>query len=67
MNNDTHKLECDIDIMDPSDFMMLAFERNIGVIMPYEEHYENNDVIVYLSNLVDPATNYDQFRKTLII
>ena len=53
--------------MEQHEFMMYSFEKNIGIIMPYEESNENEHVMVFTSNVVDPSVNIDEFRKTLNI
>lgn len=58
---------CDFELMENYEFMMYSFERNIGIIMPYQESNENEHVMVFTSNVVDPSVNVDDFRKTLNI
>lgn len=57
--------ECELELMENFDFMMLSFNKNIGIIMPYEESNENEHVMVYTANVVDPSINIDDFRNTL--
>lgn len=59
--------ECDFEFMQQYEFMSYTFEKNIGIIMPYEESNENEHVMVMTSNVVDPSVNIDEFRKSLNI
>ncbi len=52
--------ECDLE-----DLYMMPFEKNIGVVLPYDLLYENNKELVFLSQVIDPVDNIYHFRKTL--
>lgn len=54
-----------IDTLDPGDFMYLAFEKNLGLIMPYATYLDNDEYLVYQSNVVDPSNDPELFRKSL--
>lgn len=56
-----------IDPIDPGDFMFMTFEKNVGLIMPYEQYLENDDYLVYKSNVIDPSNDPEQFKKGLKI
>lgn len=63
--------EIDIDIgieierMDQGEFFFLTFEKNLGLIMPYEPLYEDDQTLVYKSNVIDPAIDTETFKKSL--
>ena len=49
------------------EFLMFPFEKNLGIIMPYEVQTENTHEIVLLSNVVESAESMDSFRRSLKI
>lgn len=53
----------DIDQVGMADFMMYPFEQNLGIAMPYEITNDNDDYIVFLSQIVDPGMSMDIFRR----
>lgn len=63
--NEITDVNYDLEVMDQSDFFFLNFGKNLGLIMPQEKIEETDDKVVFLSSVVDPAINIDQFRKSL--
>lgn len=51
------------DPMDSSEFIMYPFQNYMGLIIPYELKYENENKLVYFSNMLDPVEDYSLFIK----
>lgn len=65
-NTDVYKnIDYDIESMDKADFLFMGFEKNLGLIMPYLTHAENDEEIVFKANIIDPSFDYDNFKKGL--
>lgn len=52
--------------MEQEDFLMMSFEKNIGLIMPYEHHIEDDSIIVFKANVVDPSQDTEHFKRSLM-
>jgi hypothetical protein len=51
-----------------STFLMFPFDKCLGVIMPYDLWYEDENKYIFLSQVVDPCEHMlDMFRKNLHI
>jgi hypothetical protein len=57
----------DVNVLEYDQFMSFPFYNNVGVIMPYEMIYSNDDVLVYRANMMtnilqDTAGNYNDLE-----
>lgn len=53
-----------ITFIEPSDFLMFPFEKNVGIIMPYELVHKDDDRYIYSANLVDSSSSTKMFVKS---
>lgn len=51
--------------MDAGDFLCLPFEKDLGVIMPYQLLEDSPNQYVFVSQIIDPCGQADIFRKHL--
>lgn len=63
----SQEIDINIECMKQEEFFFLTFEKNLGLVMPYEELYEDDDTIVFKSNIIDPALDTETFKKSLKI
>lgn len=54
-----------LETLDYSDFMMFPFEKNLGIIMPYEVLVETEHHFTLLSNVIENSDSSETFRKSL--
>jgi hypothetical protein len=54
-----------VEPVEQEDFLMWSFEKNIGLIMPYDMHSEDDSFVVFKANVVDPSQDTDHFRRSL--
>jgi len=47
------------------DYYMMPFDKNIGVILPYELFLEDSKNLVFLCQVIDPVDSYKFFRKSM--
>lgn len=52
--------------IEQEDFLMMSFENNIGLIMPYDVHLEDDVYIGFKANVVDPSHDTERFRRSLM-
>lgn len=57
--------DVEVDPIDPADFLYMTFEKNVGLIMPYEICVETPTGTTLRSNVVDPSYDLGAFRKGL--
>lgn len=49
------------------DIYMMPFDKNVGVILPYELFIENSKSFIFLCQIIDPVQSSFHFRKSLPI
>lgn len=59
--------DVEVDPIDPADFLYMAFEKNVGLIMPYDICMETAFGTTLRSNIVDPSNDFEAFRRGLKI
>lgn len=47
------------------DFMMYPFDKNIGIIMPYEIETEDDNMFTLRANVIEATESINAFRKSL--
>jgi len=61
--------DCDVKYMlsdmDIDTFYTLPFERNIGVIVPFEQISESDECLVFASTVIDPVQDIQKFASSL--
>jgi len=55
----------DVVAMEESDFMTMPFSKRIGVVCAHALLEEDDDHAVFLSDVIDPLSQYDMFRAFL--
>ena len=48
-----------------ADFIMFPFEKYLGVVMPFHQAYEDDDCVIFMSQVIDPSETIDMFKRTL--
>ena len=51
--------------VDYNDFMMMPFQNNVGIIMPYDIVQDSVSEYEFLCNVVDPADSFEHFMRSL--
>jgi hypothetical protein len=54
-----------IEQMENEDFLSLAFEKNLGLIMPTYHYSETNHALVYKASVIDPPDDINIFKQGL--
>jgi hypothetical protein len=63
-SNDGSDDKLHITYIDSSEFLMYPFEKNIGIIIPYDLYYEDNNRYIYTANLIDSSSSTKMFIKS---
>lgn len=62
-NTDTEEYE--VRHMPLERFMMFPFEKNLGIVMPYDLVHADDDKYIFTANLVEPSGNARMFLQGL--
>jgi hypothetical protein len=60
---DPSKYEYKNNIINIDDFMMYPFTKYLGIIMPFEIKSEDDNIVIYKCNIVDPVSDYMLFTR----